>query len=111
MPMRLVIKDTLMLYTYINWKKATQIHVCAQLPTREYDNVRINVLDWKIDNGIVALSYQNRNDAYAPIYDVKLPVVLEEVKLEKPSKSRFWKLDEFWRGWVNSKTGEQVRID
>lgn len=105
-----VIVDQVILYGYINRKTAERVNVCAKLPTKDWDNVRLHVLDWKIDGQGVKLTYQTRNDAYAPIYDNVFPLVTERTALQKPNKSRYWQLDEYQDIWRNRKTGQKVYI-
>ena len=106
----LVIKDHIILYGYIDRKTEERVNICAKLPNSDWDNERLNVLDWKIDGKTVKLAYQTRNDAYAPIFDCTLPVTTERIKLQRPNKSRYWKLDEYGDFWRNTKTRQKVWI-
>jgi hypothetical protein len=103
-----IIGDLIVLYSYIDRENCERVNVCAKLPNEDYDGARPNVIDWKITDGAVLLRYQMRNDAYAPIYDTKFPVVIDRSKLSKPNRSKNWELDQYQDLWRNRKTGEKV---
>jgi len=105
-----IIGDLIILYSYIDRETCERVNVCAKLPNEEYDGARPNVIDWKITEGTVRLTYQMRNDAYAPIFDTAFPVVTDRTKLPKPNKSKNWELDQYQDLWRNRKTGEKVYL-
>lgn len=72
----------------------------------------LNVIDWKLDpaNNIGTLTYQTRNDAYAPVFDHQFPILVEHTKLSPPNRSKNWQWNEFSASWVNRKTGERVKV-
>ena len=104
-----VIGNRVTLYSYIDRENETRVNVCALLPNEDYNGVRLNVIDWKIDSesGTVLMTYMTRNDAYAPIYDTKFPFVKDVTKLRRPNRSKNWKLDQYSDYWFNFKTGKK----
>jgi hypothetical protein len=105
-----IIGDLIILYGYIDRETCERVNVCAKLPRQEYNDERVHVIDWKIDDGVVRLTYQMRNDAYAPIFDTKFVVVQDRSKLPRPNKSKNWELDQYQDLWRNRKTGQKVYV-
>lgn len=108
-----VIGDRIILYSYIDRETESYVHVCAKLPNNDWECARLNVIDWKIENdgaGPVLMTYQMRNDTYAPIFDTRFEVVKESSKLARPNKSKNWKLDQYGDYWFNFKTGKRVYV-
>ena len=84
MSMNTVIGDLVILYSYIDRETESRVNVCAKLPSQDWDLVRLHVINWKIENdgkGPVLMTYQMRNDAYAPIFDTRFECVKDTHKL------------------------------
>ena len=106
-----VIGGSVILYAYIDQDRLERVCVCAKLPeaaAKDWEGEQLYILDWKIENGIATLAYQTRNDAYAPIFDHKFPVVKEATKLQKPNRSKNWEWSRWDECWKNKKTGEKA---
>lgn len=107
-----IIGGAITLHSFLDRENISRIYVEGQLPeaaAKDWDGSVINVLDWKIsdDTKTVVITYQLRDELYAAVMDLVLPVVQNSIPLEKPSRSRFWRLDEYQDEWVNSKTRER----
>ena len=101
-----IFEDRVTLYSWVDRETLERVHVQARLPRKEYDGERIYLIDWKIDGESVKITYQMRNDAYAPIFDAVLPVCNERFPLQKP-RGRNWKIDQYQDYWRNEKTGKK----
>lgn len=111
--MSLVINGTINLFDYIDHDTVERVCTVAVIPeqtAKEWEGQRLHVLNWKIsdDRKTVLLTYQTRNDSYAAILDVVLPIRVDRYKLQPPTKSRNWQLEKFSDFWRNQKTGERV---
>ncbi len=109
-----VIGDRVILYGYIDRENETRVNICAKLPNEDYNGVRLNVIDWKIDAEAqtVLMRYMTRayDLDYAPIYDTTFCVVKDVSKLKRPNRSKNWKLDQYGDYWRNEKTGKKDYI-
>lgn len=109
-----IIDATVILHSWLDREAKQQVHVCAQLPNHDYDNERIDVLDWKIFHGsansVAHLRYRFSPSDYAQIFDTDLPVVTERFDIPKPNKSKHWVISEYEDCWKNTKTGKKVPI-
>lgn len=72
----------------------------------------IYVIDWKLDpaNKQGRLTYQTKNDTYAPVHEHNLPLIVERFPLQKPNKSKHWTWDKWSDSWRNTRTGERVKV-
>lgn len=105
-----IIDATVTLYSWVDRENKQRVCVCAKLPYHDYDNERVDVIDWNIDNGTVHLKYRFSGDAYATIFDTDLPLVTERYSIPRPSPSKNWYLMEYEEAWKNKKTGKKVSI-
>jgi hypothetical protein len=109
----LIICGVIRLFNWIDHDTSERVDSVAVLPAdmaKDWEGFSINVIDWRIadDRQTVKLTYQTRNDAYAPILDAILPLRVDRFKLRPPTRSRNWKLEQHSDYWRNSKTGERV---
>jgi hypothetical protein len=117
-----VIGDRVCLYSYLVRETESKVLVCAKLPSEDWNGHRLNVLDWKIDDGetwklvngssvaTVLLRYMMSDNLCASIYDTRFPLVKDAFKLKRPNRSKNWKLDEYGDYWHNSKTGKKSYV-
>jgi hypothetical protein len=115
MSMKTIIGGAIILFDWIDEKTIERVTSLAVLPkemAEGWEGERLNVIDWKInpEEKTVLVTYQTRNDAYAPILDATLALSVERTKLTPPTRSRNWQWNEFSPGWRNRKTGERVSV-
>lgn len=108
----IVIQDCqLRLYSFVEGKTCERVTTSLGGFKPEWNGEVLHVLDWKLNPEAQTgrLTYQIRNDLYAPVFDQDFPIVQERFKIQPPNKSKNWKWNEFSEAWVNSKTGERVK--
>ncbi len=100
------------LYRFIDGKTQERVITFLGGMLPEWNGETIQVLDWKLDptSQTGKLTYQTRNDAYAPILGATLPLITERTKIEKPNRSKNWVWRESSELWQNTKTGECVKV-
>lgn len=107
----IVIDGTLTLYSFIDRDTCERVTKVAQLPAAiasDWEGDPVHIIDWKINAGVVTLTYQMRNDAYAPIFEHQFPLVDIRTPMQPPTRSKNWKLDPYQDEWRNSKTGARA---
>ena len=109
----LVLFGVIRLFSWIDHDTCERVETVAVLPeqtAKDWEGQSINVIDWQIseDRQTVKLTYQTRNDAYAPILDATLPIRVDRFKLQPPTRSKNWELDKYSDYWRNRKTGERL---
>jgi|SRR5580765_511308 hypothetical protein len=100
-----VVGNEVLLYSNARTDEPIRDEVCAVLPTKDWNGVALNLLNWKIDDGMVKLTYQTRFDLYAPVLETIVPLKHEEIPIQKPGRNYRW--SSFGGYWQNSKTGEK----
>lgn len=114
MSTKTIIGGAIALFDYVDNDTIERVTSLAVLPKQMADGwegERINVIDWKIDPEAktVAVTYQTRNDAYAPILDATLSLSVQRTKLTPPTRSKNWQWSSFSSEWRNRKTGERYQ--
>ena len=110
-----IIDGKICLYSYLDKEKMERVLVQAQLPenvARDWEGSTIYLINWKIekDSPAIIITYQTRNDAYAPIFDIRLPVVQDSSPIRPPNRSKNWRFDPYSECWKNIRTGEKRYI-
>lgn len=106
-----VMDGKILLYSYVDGKERKRVNKWAELPketARDWEGFSLRVLDWKITNGIVRVTYMTSQSDYAPIFNADMPVVTVELPLQPPSRSRNWEWNEWSNCWRNKRTGERI---
>lgn len=100
----------LRIYSYVdgNPPKRTTKYAGGFKP--EWEGECLYVIDWKLDGDKVKLTYQTRNDVYAPVYDDSFPLISETWDVPKPGRSKNWVYRDFGSCWFNTRTGERVTV-
>lgn len=102
----------LRIYSYIDNDKVERVTTLAGGFAPNWEGECLYVIDWKLDpeNKQVRLTYQTRNDVYAPVYDENAPLIVERYKLNPPNRSKNWEWDKWSDSWRNRRTGERVKV-
>ncbi len=102
----------LRLYSFIDGKSQERVTTLLGGFKPEWNSEILYVIDWKLDpeRKQGRLTYQVKNDVYAPVFDQDFPIVVERYKLLPPNRSKNWKWNEYGDQWVNGKTGERVKV-
>jgi hypothetical protein len=102
----------LRLHSFISGETQERVTTSLTGFAPEWEGECLYVIDWKLnpETKTGRLTYQTKNDLYAPIHDVDLPMVVDRYKLSKPSKSKNWTWDSYSDSWRNTRTGERVRV-
>ncbi len=111
---RALVKDGgIELYNYVDNAARERVRKLAMLPNQmaaDWNGEELNVIDWKINGETVKVTYQTRNDAYAPILDCVLALQTKVEPILPPGRSKAWRWNEYSGYWLNSKTGQRVTV-
>lgn len=108
-----VLNGQIELFSFIDNDACERVKTFATLPANmraDWEGQSVNLIDWKIadDGKTVKLTYQIRDDVYAPILDAILACDQTRTKLIPPGRSKAWQWRPMWSYWFNTKTGERV---
>lgn len=111
---RIINDGKVLLYSGLDPEKLERYSFSADLSfvpnVKDWEGTTLYVLDWKLSDGNVTITYQLRNDPYAGIHDLTAPVVKDSYPLQKPSRSKHWEFNRLSEQWVNRRTGEKVYV-
>lgn len=98
------------LYSFVDGNPPQRTVKYATGFSPEWEGDVIYVIDWKIIEDKVRLTYQTRNDLYAPVYDNDFALVSQTLPVAKPGKSKNWTWNDFGSYWFNKCTGQRVPV-
>ena len=109
----LIIDGKIQLFSYVDNERIERVSTVALLPKQlasDWEGQSINLIDWKIDaeKQTVLVTYQIRDDLYAPIMDATLPISKIAVPIPPPNRSKNWRWNTYDSAWRNTRTGERV---
>lgn len=105
-----ILDGKLRLYGFVDGKSRERVVTSLGGFKPEWNGEVLNVLDWKLNGETGRLTYQIRDDAYAPIFDQDFPIIQERFPLQPPTRSKNWTWNEFSECWINRKTGQRIKV-
>ena len=102
----------LRIYSFIDGDTQERVTTLLTGFNPNWEGECLYVLDWKLnaESKTGRITYQTRNDVYAPVYDQDFPMIVERYKLTPPNRSKNWEWDKWSDAWRNRRTGERIKV-